>query len=71
MSELSQIGREIAELPPALRIAVLDFVQFLKHQHGLAPAPVSLALPEYSGDSNLFLALERAGFVGCIGTDVT
>lgn len=69
MSTLSKIESEVASLPPHLRAEVLDFVQFVKQRHGLPSAPGAAASASDQGDSPLFLALEAAGFVGCIDTD--
>ena len=69
MSTLSKIESEVASLPPHLRAEVLDFVQFVKQRHGLPPMPEAAESASDQVDSPLFMALEAAGFVGCIGTD--
>lgn len=69
MSALSDIQSEIAALPPNYRAEVPDFVQFVKQRHGLPTMPASVAAAAETGDSPLFLALDAAGFVGCIETD--
>ncbi len=65
----SDIQSEIAALPPHLRAEVLDFVQFVKHRHGLPAAPMANTGAADVGDSALFKALEAVGFVGCIESD--
>lgn len=68
MSALSDIQSEIAALPPNLRVEVLDFVRFVKKRHGLPSRPEDVVSVAETGDSPLFLALDAAGFVGCIET---
>jgi len=60
---------EIDALPPNLRAEVQDFVQFVKHKHGLPVTPALGAEAPDTGDSPFFQALEAAGLVGCIETD--
>lgn len=69
MSTLSKIESEIAALPPNLRAEVLDFVQFVKHRHGLPVVPAVVAAAPDTGDSPFFQALEAAGVIGCIETN--
>lgn len=68
MNILRKIESEIAALPPNLRVEVLDFVQFVKQRHGI-PTVHPLDKTADTGDSALFLALEKTGFIGCIETD--
>lgn len=68
MSILNSIESEIAALPPNLRAEVLDFVQFVKQRHGIPSAHTVSKMPD-TGDSALFQALEKTGFIGCIETD--
>lgn len=69
MSALSDIQSEIAALLPHLRSEVLHFVQSVKLRLGLPTMPADVPLAAESDDSTLFLALDAAGFVGCIETD--
>lgn len=69
MNTLDTIASKIAALPPNLRAKVLDFVQFVKLRHGLPAAPASSDLAPDAGDSPLFQALERTGFVGGVETN--
>ncbi len=69
MPTLSDLQTEIAALPPSLRAEVLDFVQFVKHKHGLPVAPAADVATSETGDSPFFQALAAAGLVGCIETD--
>jgi hypothetical protein len=68
MSILNRIESEIAALPPNLRAEVLDFVQFVKQRHGI-PVAQPVGKTAGAGDSALFQALEKTGFIGCIETD--
>lgn len=69
MITLSKIESEIAALPPNLRAEVLDYVQFVKQQHGLPAAPDAVVAAPSTEDSAFFQALQAAGFVGCVETD--
>lgn len=68
MSILNSIESEIAALPPNLRVEVLDFVQFVKQRHGI-PSAQAVSKISDSGNSALFQALEKTGFIGCVETD--
>ena len=68
MPTLNDLHTEIEALPPNLRTEVLDFVRFVKQQHGLPTAPAALADDQDEGDSPFFQALSAAGFIGCIET---
>jgi hypothetical protein len=70
MSTITTIEGEFAALPPNLRAEVLDFMRFVKQRHGL-PTTGAAIDPDAPpvGDSDLFRALEAAGFVGCIESD--
>lgn len=67
MSILSKIESEIAGLPAHLRAEVLDFVQFVKHRHGL-PSATSGTISG-AEEAPLFQVLASAGLVGCVETD--
>lgn len=69
MTTPNKIESEIAALPPHLQAEVLDFVQFVKHRHGIANVVTADESTQGPGDSPFFRALSQAGFVGCIETD--
>lgn len=69
MTTLNKIESEFAALPPHLQAEVLDFVQFLKHRHGISKIAVADSNLQDGGDSPLFQALSDAGLVGCINTN--
>ena len=69
MTTPNKIESEIAALPPHLQAEVLDFVQFVKHRHGIAKVSIADGNAQGGGDSPFFRALSEAGFVGCIETD--
>jgi len=69
MTSSNKITSEISALPPHLQAEVLDFVQFVKHRHGIAKATIVASNLQNGGDSPFFQALSDAGFVGCIETD--
>ena len=41
MTTPNKIESEIAALPPHLQAEVLDFVQFVKHRHGIAKVSIA------------------------------
>ncbi len=69
MIKPNKIESEISALPPHLQAEVLDFVQFVKHRHGIVTEVAGDSSAHSSGDSALFQALSQSGFVGCIETD--
>lgn len=69
MTTPNKLESEIAALPPHLQAEVLDFVQFVKHRHGIAKLTVADGNLQSGGDSPFFQALSDAGFVGCIETN--
>lgn len=69
MTTPNKIESEIAALPPHLQAEVLDFVQFVKHRHGISKVAVADSNLQSGGDSPFFKALSEAGFVGCIETN--
>jgi hypothetical protein len=69
MTTASKIESEISALPPHLQAEVLDFVQFVKHLHGIAKVAIAESKLHSDGDSPFFKALSYAGFVGCIETN--
>jgi len=69
MTTASKIESEISALPPHLQAEVLDFVQFVKHRHGIAKVAIADSNLHSGGDSPFFQALSGAGLVGCIETN--
>ena len=69
MTTPNKLESEIAALPSNLQAEVLDFVQFVKHRHGIAKLTVADSNLQSDGDSPFFQALSDAGFVGCIETN--
>jgi hypothetical protein len=69
MTTAQKIESEISALPPHLQAEVLDFVQFVKHRHGIDKVESADESIQTSGDSPFFQALSDTGFVGCIDTD--
>ena len=69
MTTPNKIESEIAALPPHLQAEVLDFVQFVKHRHGISMVAIANSNLHSAGDSPFFQALSDAGFVGCIETN--
>lgn len=69
-----ELASEIALLPADLREEVADFVAFIKQRHLGGPANLKASrspvapLPA-TAPSELYLALEAAGLVGCIDTN--
>jgi hypothetical protein len=68
MTTANKIESEISALPPHLQAEVLDFVQFVKHRHGIPKVEIADSNLQSGGDSPIFQALSDAGFVGCIET---
>ena len=69
MTTPNKLESEIAAFPPHLQTEVLDFVQFVKHRHGIAKMTVADGNPQSGGEPPFFQALFNAGFVGCIETN--
>jgi len=69
MTTPNKIESEIAALPPHLQAQVNDFVQFVKHRHGIAKMAIADSNLQSGGDAPFFQALSDAGFVGCIETN--
>ena len=69
MITLQKIEAEISVMPPHLLSEVLDFVQFVKQRHGIDSVPDKISDAKENQDSNFFLALSRAGVVGCLDTE--